>query len=111
MVVWSSMSRVTVVPALRAARQIRRAFSVASFGPIVGQRLADRGELHADLGVAGEAGAAEPLEQLEVRRHGRLRLRLVEGVLAEEVERDVQPVVDQHRVAVDGLRRSASPGT
>jgi len=32
-VVWSSMSRVTVVPALRAARQMVRAFSRATFSP------------------------------------------------------------------------------
>ena len=36
MVVWSSMSRVTVVPALRAARQISRAFSSATFSPFSG---------------------------------------------------------------------------
>ena len=35
-VVWSSMSRVTVVPALRAARQIARAFSRAIFSPLSG---------------------------------------------------------------------------
>ena len=60
------------------------------------ERLPDRGQLHADLGVASEPGVAEPLEQVEVRHHGGLRVRLVEGVLAQEVERDVQPVVDQH---------------
>ncbi len=37
MVVWSSASRVTVVPALRAARQIRRAFSRASLWPTSGR--------------------------------------------------------------------------
>ena len=36
MVVWSSMSRVTVVPALRAAWQIVRAFSRATFSPSSG---------------------------------------------------------------------------
>ena len=35
-VVWSSMSRVTVVPALRAAWQIVRAFSTATFSPSPG---------------------------------------------------------------------------
>jgi hypothetical protein len=35
-VVWSSMSRVTVVPALRAAWQMVRAFSSATFSPTSG---------------------------------------------------------------------------
>ncbi len=95
MVVWSSASRVTVVPALRAARQIRRAFSRASLWPDLGQRLPDRGELDAHLRVAREAGLGERLQQLQVVADGVLGLRLVEGVLTEEVERDVQSVLDQ----------------
>ena len=66
-------------------------------GTDLGQRLPDGRELDADLGVAGQAGRGELVEQVEVRRDGGLGLRLVEGVLAEEVEGHVQAVVDQPR--------------
>ena len=85
-VVWSSMSRVTVVPALRAARQIVRAFSSAILWPTSGQRLADRGQLDRHLGAAAQALRGELLEEVDVRRHGGVGLLGVEGVLAEEVE-------------------------
>ena len=54
-VVWSSMSRVTVVPTCAAAAQISGR-SPASFAIVEG--LAERGELQAHLGVAGQAAAA-----------------------------------------------------
>ena len=56
-VVWSSMSIVTIVPAERAASQIRRALSSA-IGLV--ERLTDGGELHRHLGAAGETLCLEP---------------------------------------------------
>ena len=46
-----------MVPALRAARQMVRAFSSAILWPTVGQDLADRAELDRHLGAAGQARA------------------------------------------------------
>ena len=83
------MSRVTVVPALRAARQMVRAFSSAILWPLgAEERLADRATLDRDLGAAGQAARGELPEEVEVRRHGGVGLLGVEGVLAEEVEGD-----------------------
>ena len=56
---------------------------------------------------------AEPLEQLEVGVHGRLGLCLVEGVLAEVVERDVQALLDEvvrRRDRVVGALTGHEPG-
>ena len=92
-----------MVPALRAARQISRAFSSAIFSPFSGQRLADRAQLDADLGLGGEAAAGELGQQLLVGRDGGVGLGEVEGVLAEEVEGDVQAAVDQLGGRGDGV--------
>ena len=57
---------------------------------VVGQRLADGRELDRDLGVARQALLGQRREHVEVGRDGGVGLLAVEGVLAEEVERDVQ---------------------
>ena len=71
------------------------------------ERLADGGELHGHLGGGGEALVSEAPRQRAVRLDGRLGCRCVEGVLAEVIERDMQPLAgersgDPERV-VDGL--------
>ena len=49
-VVWSSMSRVTVVPAARAASQMAQRVVERDLLAVAGQRLADRGQLDRHLG-------------------------------------------------------------
>src|SRR3954453_22408282 len=71
---------------------------------VAGQRLADRGQFDRDLGVLGEAGGGELLQQVEVRVGGGLRGGQVGDVLAEVVEGDVQPVADQLLGGQHGLR-------
>ena len=91
-----------MVPALRAARQMRAGVLEGDLVAAVRQRLADRRQLHRDLGLARQPGRRELLEQVDVRRHGGLGLVGVEGVLAEEVEGDRQAVVDQPPGRRDG---------
>ncbi len=69
----------------------------------VGQRLADRGELHRDLGVAGQALRGQRVEEVEVGRDGGVGLLAVEGVLAQEVQRHVQPGLDERVGRLDGV--------
>ena len=78
---------------------------------LLGQRLADRGQLHRDLGVPGQPARARAPEHVEVRRDGRVRLVGVEGVLAEEVEGDPEVVADQARRSRRTASAVASPGT
>ena len=97
-----------MVPALRAARQIVRAFSSAILWPLVGQRLADRGQLHRHLGHPGQPARGQLLQHVEVGRHRRVGLLGVEGVLAEEVEGRPDPLSASTRGRVDhGLGRLA----
>ena len=105
------MSRVTVVPALRAARQIVRAFSSAILLAVVraapGRSAVSLTETSA-LRVRPRRG--ELLEDLDVRRHRGLGLLDVGGVLAEEVEGDPDAVGDLVGGRVDAAS-VVSPGT
>ena len=87
-VVWSSMSRVTVVPAFVAAWQICAGVLERDLVAVAGQRLAQRGELERGLGgaVGGEPGVGERADQGEVGVPGVLGLAELGGVLAEVVD-------------------------
>ena len=101
-VVWSSMSRVTVVPALRAARQMVRAFSSAILWPSSGRNWPMALSLTDTSAPRVSPRAESCCEDVEVRRDGRVGLLGVEGVLAEEVEGDPEPVVGERGGRVDG---------
>ena len=94
------------MPALRAARQIVRAFSSAILWPppghVVGSACPIAVSLTETSALRVRPRRGELLEQVEVRRHGGLGLLDVEGVLAEEVQGDLEPVVDQLGGGVDG---------
>ena len=91
-VVWSSMSRVTVVPASVAAAQMARALSYASCS----SKAWPSAESFRLTSAAGrEAGAGQGGEQREVLLADRVGLLGGERVLAEVVEGDRQPVADE----------------
>ena len=102
-VVWSSMSSVTVVPAALAASQMRRGVLQRDLLAVARQRLADRGELHRHLGARGQPLLGEPLENREVGVAGRLGLAALDRVLAEVVEAHQPSAADQHTADVDRL--------
>ena len=112
--VWSSASRVTVVPAALAAAQILVMFSRAVFSLVLGEVESDGGRLDRDLGraAAGHAARVEPAEQPHVLVGDGAGLLRVDGVLAEVVQADQQAVIqlppaDGERVigAIPGPRR------
>ena len=110
--VCSSMSTVTVVPALRAAAQIRAMFSVAVFIPCSARPQADRGGLDRYLGPAapGQPGRGQLAEQPGVLGRHRGRLIRVLGVLAQVVQGDQQPAGQQSRVT-STASAAVSPAT
>src|SRR3546814_11098372 len=72
--------------------------------PVAGrlrQSLADRTQLHRDLGLAGQASSGQLVEEFEVLRHRGVGLVNVEGVFAEVIQGDRQPVVDQPCGGID----------
>ncbi len=101
-VVWSSMSRVTVAPTRRASVQIVRAWSRAICSPSPGKAWPMALSLTLTSAAGGqrveqrrEVGGLELAQQLEIGRRDRVGVRAVGGVLAEVVEGDGQPGVDQ----------------
>ena len=104
-VVWSSMSSVTVVPASAAASQIGRALSVAIASPSPESAWPTAESLTETSAPVVEPGIGEPGEDPHVGARGLVRLLSVEGVLAEVVEGDRETRVLQvaggaHRVVV-----------
>ena len=91
------------MPALRAARQMVRAFSSAILSPCWGSAwpIADSFTETSACRVSPRADSA--VEHVEVGLHGGVGLVGVEGVLAEVVEGDPQVVVDQAGGRVDGV--------
>ena len=110
-VVWSSMSSVTVVPALLAAWQIALALSRATRSPSPGSACPMADSLTETSAPRGEPAGAQILEQQQVGVDGRLRLGDVEGVLAQVVQAHLQPVVDQRPGALRRRPRRVSPAT
>ncbi len=72
------------------------------------EREPERGQLHRHLAGVSEATVGQPGQQRRVRAHDRVRLRRVEGVLTEMVDRDVKPRSDQRRGHRESVRRVAA---
>jgi hypothetical protein len=70
---------------------------------LLGDGLADRGQLDRDLGVPGETSSRKGLEGLEVRLHGGVGLVGVVGVLAEIVEADPEVLAGEFHGCPDGV--------
>ena len=80
------------MPAARAASQIEP--RVVERHRLV-ERLPDRGELHRHLGAGGEPLVREAPRERAVRVDRRLGGGCIERVLAEVIERDLQPVAGE----------------
>ncbi|WP_443044613.1 hypothetical protein [Streptomyces sp. DHE17-7] len=93
-VVWSSASRVTVVPIAAAASTTGRTFFRASSWP-PSSAWAEHGQLHGHLGAGAEVQRLEPVDQLQVRVAGGLGLLGGGDVLADDVHRQLQALVGQ----------------
>ena len=104
MVVWSSMSRVTVVPAFGRRLADGPGVLEGDGVAVLRQGLADGAELDAHLGgaVRGEVGLGERLEQVHVGVAGGLGAGPVGGVLAEVVDR--REAVGRAQLGRDGDR-------
>ena len=94
-VVWSSMSRVTVVPARVAAAQIAAACSRAIRSPSPGSAWPSAESLTDTSTACARPRSASAVEQRDVRDAGGRGVDRVGDVLAEVVDGDQQPALDQ----------------
>ena len=100
-----------MVPALRAARQMSRAFSSATLWPLSGRNWPMALSLTETSAWAARPRDGQLGEDVLVGRDRGLGLGGVGGVLAEVVERHPQAVVDERRRSRVTASAVVSPGT